>query len=91
MNKTLQAISKLYSIEHHFGSSYHPEANWPIETSHKIVNDTLRICTKAHPKRWGRYVKIAQWIWRSTPRPELNDRSPFEVVTGLKPQGPMER
>ena len=32
---------------------------------------------------------MAQWAVRSTPCKELNGRTPFEVVTGLKPQGPL--
>ena len=35
-------------------------------------------------------AKVAQWLIRATPVARLQGRSPYEVVTGMKPQGPME-
>ena len=40
---------------------------------------------------WARRVKLAQWALRAPPRADRDGRSPYELVTGMKPQGPLNR
>jgi len=41
------------------------------------------------PDSWARWARLAQWSLRATPRSDRGGRSPFELVTGLQPQGPL--
>ena len=73
-----------------FGASYHPQSQGYIEGRHQIVNRTLAAYSARYPTTWAKHVKLAQWAMRATPRADRADRSPFELVTGLRPQGPCD-
>jgi len=87
----VKAINTLLGVEHAFGSSYHPQSQGYVEARHKVVNQTLAAYAKAHPGKWARSVKLCQWAMRATPRADRDGKSPFEIITGLKPQGPLNR
>ena len=87
----VKAINDLLGVDHAFGSSYHPESQGYIESRHKPVNTTLAAYAKSNPGKWARRVKLCQWAMRATPRADRDNKSPFEIITGLKPQGPLNR
>ncbi len=87
----IKAVNTLLGIQHAFGSSYHPESQGYVEVRHKPVNATLAAYARENPGTWARRCKLAQWAMRATPRADREGRSPFELVTGLKPQGPLQR
>ena len=37
------------------------------------------------------FVPVAQWAFRSTPREAKGGRTPFEIVCGMVPQGPLDK
>ena len=43
-----------------------------------------------YPGQWSRWIKLAQWAMRATPRADRCGKSPFEIVAGLLPQGPVD-
>ena len=77
----------MLKISHRMGSSYHPQAQGYIEARHKPIQSVLRAYAAALPEEWARYVKFAQWALRCIPREDRMGRSPYEIVTGLRPQG----
>ena len=83
------ALNARFGVEHAFGAAYHPEAQGPVEASHQRPNNVLK--AYANKKEWGRWVKVAQWAMRCSPQPNRCGYSPYELVTGLKPQGPLDR
>ena len=87
----IKAVNTLLGITHAFGSSYHPESQGYIEARHKGINTTLAAYARDNPGQWARRCKLAQWAMRATPRGDRDGRSPFEIITGLKPQGPLQR
>jgi len=87
----IKAVNTLLGITHAFGSAYHPQSQGYIEARHKPINTTLAAYARDNPGTWARRAKLAQWAMRATPRADRNGRSPFEIVTGLKPQGPLQR
>ena len=55
------------------------------------VNSTVAAYAASFPGRWVRRVKLCQWSMRATPRADRNGNSAFEMVTGMRPQGPLSR
>lgn len=89
MSDIVRAVNQLLGIQQAFGSSYHPQSQGFIEARHKPINKTIRAYASSNPTKWARYIKLAQWAMRATPRADLGGRSPYEVITGLRPQGPL--
>ena len=89
VNEIVAALTARLGIDHAMGASYRPQAQGYIEGAHQRVNNVLRAyCRNA---RWSRWIKVAQWALRATPRPDRGGYSPYELVTGLLPQGPLDR
>jgi len=87
----VKAINDLLGVEHAFGAAYHPESQGYLEARHKPINMVLAAFARDNPGRWARRVGLAQWAMRATPREDREGKSPYELVTGLKPQGPLAR
>ena len=87
----IRAVNTLLGITHAFGSAYHPESQGYIESRHKFINTTLAAYARDNPGSWAKRAKLAQWAMRATPRADRDGRSPYELITGLKPQGPLHR
>ncbi len=90
VGKVLKALNETFEIKHVFGTAYHPSSQWPVESPHKTINNVLRSFCRARPRDWDIYVKVAQWAVRSSAMERLGNRSPYEVLFGLKPQGPLD-
>ena len=89
LNETVKEVTDLLGIEHAFGAAWHPHSQGHIEGGHNRLNGILAAYTDANPMTWPLWVKFAQWVVRATPRPEKGGYSPYELVTGMKPQGPL--
>ena len=85
--KVVEELNRLLKITHRLGSAYHPQAQGYIEARHKPIQSVLRAYAASMPETWATYVKFAQWALRCIPREDRMGRSPYEIVTGLKPQG----
>ena len=85
--KVIAEVTKLLGISHRMGSAWHPESQGYIEGRHKPINQIIRAYAAAHPENWSTVLRYAQWSLRAIPREDRQGRSPFELVTGLKPQG----
>ena len=90
VNDVISETNKNLKIKHVFGAAFHPQSQGYIEARHKEVNTVLKSYYHKHEKDWNTLIKIAQWAMRSTPRKDRGGRSPYELVTGMKPQGPMQ-
>ena len=55
-----------------------------------MINRILRTYCADHLTQWARFAKLAQWSMRATPRADRGGKSPYDIVTGLRPQGPLE-
>ena len=86
----VRQVNELLEVQQAFGSSYHPQSQGHIEASHKRLNNVLVAYCAKHPKGWSKWAKLAQWAIRATPRRDKGHKSPYEIVTGLKPQGPID-
>ena len=55
---------------------------------HRTLNGVVRGLVEDHPEDWEELLPFAEFILRSSPTGVLGGRTPFEVVTGLKPKYP---
>jgi hypothetical protein len=83
-------ICTLVNTEHCFGSSYHPQSQGFVEARHQKVNRILASYASSHPESWSRWLPLAQWCMRATPLSYRGNRSPYEIITGMLPQGPID-
>ena len=86
----VDAVNNLLGVTQAFGTAFHPESQGHIEGSHKRVNNILAAFASKHPSGWSRWAKLAQWCIRCTPQPNKANKSPYELVTGMIPQGPID-
>jgi len=89
-NQVVAAVNKRLGIKHVFGSAYHPQSQGYVEGRHQVINRILRTYCADNPSQWARFAKLAQWSMRATARADRNGKSPYEIITGLRPQGPLE-
>ena len=88
VGSVVQELNKLLGMTHITGSAYHPRSQGMIESMHKTVNHLVRGLVTDHPEDWESRLPFVQAILRIMPLKALNGRSPYEVVTGLKPKLP---
>ena len=55
---------------------------------HKTLNHCVRGIIDGDPERWEAALPYAQMALRAAPMKCLGGRSPYEVVTGLRPRMP---
>ena len=60
-----------------------------MEGQHNRLNHVLLAFAAAYPQSWPIWLKACQWAMRATPQKNRGGYSPFEIVCGLKPQGPL--
>ena len=89
-SEVVRAVNAYLGVVQAFGSSYHPESQGYLEARHKPINNVLAAYCGQYPGQWSRWIKLAQWAMRSTPRADRCGKSPYEIVTGLIPQGPID-
>ena len=89
-SSVVQAVNELLGVSHVFGTAFHPQSQGYIEGRHKSINATLAAFAAQNEGQWVRWAKLAQWALRATPRADRGGFSPYELVTGMRPQGPMD-
>ena len=89
-NDIIAAVNKQLHVKHTFGAAFHPQSQGYIEGRHKAINNVLKAYVGKNKHHWATFSKLAQWSMRSTPRKDRGNKSPYEIVTGLKPQGPFD-
>jgi hypothetical protein len=78
----------MLEIKHITGSAYHPQSQGQVESMHRTLNALVRAVVDGHPEDWEDALMYAQLMLRCAPMAALGGRSPYEVVTGLKPRFP---
>ena len=90
VNEIIAAINQRLQVKHTFGAAFHPQSQGYIEGRHKAINNVLKAYAGKNKHHWATFSKLAQWSMRSTPRKDRGNKSPYEIVTGLIPQGPLD-
>ena len=81
-------INHQLEIRHVLGSPYHPQSQGVVERMHRTLKSIGKALVQASPEHWPDMLQYAQCILRILPLKVLGDRSPYEVVTGLRPKLP---
>ena len=67
---------------------YHPQTNGTVERFHGTLKAMLRKVVHSQPKAWHRYLPALLFACRELPS-ESTGFSPFELLFGRKPRGPI--
>ena len=81
-------VIKLMGIKHVFCTPYHPQANGLCERMNGSIKQMLRKVTDGHPQDWDRLLPSVLFSYRELPQ-DGTGFSPFELVYGRTPRGPM--
>ena len=84
----IRYMNRLLGINHITGSFYHPQSQGLVENMHRTMSQVLRMLINNNPKEWEAMLPYCECILRSTPLNSLGGRSPYQVVTGLRPRLP---
>ena len=55
---------------------------------HKTVNTVVKGLVQDHPEEGERMLPVVECVLRCSPIADLENRCPYEVITGLKPKMP---
>ena len=78
----------MLDIKHVASSSYHPQSQGLVERMHRTLNSVVRGLVAEFSGDWEERVPFCECILRISPMKALGGRTPYEVVTGLKPRLP---
>ena len=88
VSEIVECMNRTLEIRHVLGSVYHPQSQGAVERLNRSVNEVVRALVDGHPEDWESRIPFAENILRTSPMPVLGGRSPYEVVTGLRPTWP---
>ena len=88
LNDVIKGVHNIAGIIALVGSAWRPQAQGPLETTHRKLGLPMRTLCGAFLDDWERRILLAVWAWRVTPMPTLGGRSPYRVVLGLEPRSP---
>jgi hypothetical protein len=88
VGEVVTGLNEMLEIKHITGSAYHPQSQGQVESMHRTLNALVRAVVDGQPENWEDALMYAQLILRCAPMAALGGRSPYEVVTGLKPRFP---
>ena len=81
-------INSQLEIRHVLGSSYHPQSQGVVERMHRTMKAIGQALAEKELMNWPAMLPYAQCVLRILPLKSLSNRSPYEVVTGLRPRLP---
>ena len=87
-SEIMREMTRLLGARHIGSSTYHPQSQGAVESMHKTVNTVVKGLVQEHPEGCECTLPFAECILRCSPMADLGKRSPYEVVTGLKPKMP---
>ena len=81
LNRTIEALTEEFQIQHHKSTPYHPQANGMVEAFNKICN--------SQRNDWDLRFNAVLWAYRTTCK-KLTGHTPFSLVYGQEAVMPME-
>lgn len=81
-------VMRLMGIKQVFSSPYHPQTNGLCERLNGTIKSLLKKVAFDHPKDWDRLLPCVLFAYRESPQ-ESTEFSPFELLYGRTPRGPM--
>jgi transposase InsO family protein len=88
-SKFWQELLKLFGIQLNMSSAYYPQTDGQTERVNQCLEHYLRSMLLDHPKKWTKWLPLAQWWYNSTFHHSLCT-SPFQTLFGYSlPQLPL--
>jgi RNase H-like domain found in reverse transcriptase/Reverse transcriptase (RNA-dependent DNA polymerase)/Integrase core domain/Integrase zinc binding domain/Chromo (CHRromatin Organisation MOdifier) domain len=91
-NAVIEDLAARLGARHHFVTSYCPWANGSVEVLNRVVLRTLRALLsefQMSENDWPRLLPLVQLTMNTNPSRRLKGRTPLEVMTGRRPEGPL--
>lgn len=79
-----QELMKLLGAQLNMSSAYHPQSDGQTERVNQCLENYLRSMLIDQPKKWTRWLALAQWWYNSTFHNSLKT-SPFQALYGYPP------
>lgn len=77
-------LFKLYNVQLHFSTAYHPQTDWQTERVNQCLEMYLRCSVQDSPKAWKSWLSLAELWYNSTFHGSLGC-SPFKALYGCDP------
>lgn len=85
----MKEVCRLLSIKHLTTPVYDPKSNGLVEKLNSTVKRCIRKLTVDQPTQWHRFLSATMFALREVPS-ETTGFSPFELLYGRTPRGPMQ-
>ncbi len=87
-NEAIANICRELEVEHHIGTSHHPESQGVVERANAVVVNTLRALVRAHGDEWSDVLPLVRFAM-NTSVSRTTGFTPYEVVHGFKARLPL--
>ena len=84
----MQEILRLLAFKGIHTSPYHAQSNGVVERFHGTIKPMMQKVMQQQPKKWHRYLPALLFACRDMPN-ESTGFSPFELLYGRRPRGPI--
>jgi hypothetical protein len=88
-SELFQSVMKLLSVNQSFSTPYHAQTNGLVERFNGTLKSMIKKLMHDKPTDWHRYLQAALFAYREIPQ-ESTGFSPFELMYGRTPRGPMQ-
>jgi hypothetical protein len=82
-------MNEVFEVYHHKNTSYHPQANGIVESSNKILDNSLTKIHNVNIDDWDLKIPTVLWAYRTTCK-KLTGHAPFRLVYGQEEVVPLE-